>query len=140
MKSKRAGRLENDVAPPYSYAVPDETLLSASEEHSLATAIARGDKIALGRMIQSNMGLVVKIAREYVGRGLVLDDLIGEGNLGLVYAAERYEPRYGTRFSTYASQCVKQSILRALCNSTSLIRLPSHVLSLLSKWRKAERA
>jgi RNA polymerase primary sigma factor len=90
-------------------------------------------------MIQANLRLVVKIARDYVGRGIVLDDLIGEGNLGLIRAAEEFDPRFGTRFSTYASYWIKQAIRHALINTTATIRLPAHMVSLLTKWRRAER-
>ncbi len=90
-------------------------------------------------MIKSNLRLVVKIARDYVGRGLVLDDLVGEGNVGLIRAAEEYDPRFGTRFSTYASYWIKQAIRHALINTTATIRLPAHMYSLLTKWRRAER-
>ena len=91
-------------------------------------------------MIQANLRLVVKIAREYVGRGMALDDLIGEGNLGLIRAAEEFDPRFGTRFSTYASYWIKQAIRHALINTTATIRLPAHMVGLLTKWRRAERA
>jgi RNA polymerase primary sigma factor len=115
------------------------TLLSAAEERELADAIARGDRDARGRMIKANLRLVVKIARDYMGRGLVLDDLVGEGNVGLIRAAEEYDPRFGTRFSTYASYWIKQAIRHALINTTATIRLPAHMYSLLTKWRRAER-
>jgi RNA polymerase primary sigma factor len=91
-------------------------------------------------MIQSNLRLVVKIARDYLGRGLVLDDLIGEGNIGLIRASEEYDPSFGTRFSTYASYWIKQAIRHALINTTATIRLPAHMVGLLTKWRRAERA
>ena len=91
-------------------------------------------------MIKANLRLVVKIARDYAGRGLSLEDLIGEGNLGLIRAAEDYDSRFGTRFSTYASYWIKQAIRHALTNTTATIRLPAHMVTLLSKWRKTERA
>jgi RNA polymerase primary sigma factor len=119
--------------------INEVSLLSAAEEQCLAEAIAGGDSDARGRMIQANLRLVVKIARGYLGRGMVLDDLIGEGNLGLIRAAEEYDPRYGTRFSTYASYWIKQSIRHALINTTMTIRLPAHMYGLLTKWRRAER-
>jgi len=124
----------------YLREIKDESLLTAAEECALAGAIACGDRDARTRMIQANLRLVVKIAREYVGRGMVFEDLIGEGNLGLIRAAEEFEPRFGTRFSTYASYWIKQSIRHALINTTSTIRLPAHMVGLLSKWRRAERA
>ena len=113
--------------------------MSAVEECELADAIARGDKDARTRMIQANLRLVVKIARDYVGRGMALDDLIGEGNLGLIRATEEFQPRFGTRFSTYASYWIKQSIRHALINTSTTIRLPAHMIGLLTKWRRAER-
>ena len=115
------------------------SLLSAAEERDLAGAIACGDRDARSRMIEANLRLVVKIARDYLGRGLLLDDLIGEGNLGLIRAAEEYDPRFGTRFSTYASYWIKQAIRHALINTTATIRLPAHMFGLLTKWRRAER-
>ena len=81
----------------YLREIRDDALLSATEERSLAEAISQGDPDARGRMIQANLRLVVKIAREYVGRGMVLDDLIGEGNLGLIRATEEFDPSFGTR-------------------------------------------
>jgi RNA polymerase primary sigma factor len=124
----------------YLKEIREESLLSAVEECELADAIARGDKDARTRMIQANLRLVVKIARDYVGRGMDLDDLIGEGNLGLIRATKEFEPRYGTRFSTYASYWIKQSISHALINTSATIRLPAHMIGLLTKWRRAERA
>ena len=124
----------------YLREIRDDSLLSAAEEHTLADAIARGDRDARTRMIQANLRLVVKIAREYVGRGMMIDDLIGEGNLGLIRASEEYDPRFGTRFSTYASYWIKQAIRHALINTNSTIRLPAHMVGLLTKWRRAERS
>jgi RNA polymerase primary sigma factor len=123
----------------YLQEIKDDALLTATEECALAEAIARGDREARTRMIQANLRLVVKIAQDYVGRGIVLDDLIGEGNLGLIRAAEEFDPRFGTRFSTYASYWIKQAIRHALINTTSTIRLPAHMVGLLTKWRRAER-
>ncbi len=115
------------------------SLLSAAEERELAEAIARGDCDARTRMIEANLRLVVKIARDYLGRGMLIDDLIGEGNLGLIRAAEEFDPRFGTRFSTYASYWIKQAIRHALINTSTTIRLPAHMFGLLTKWRRAER-
>src|SRR5271170_616238 len=124
----------------YLKEIRDESLLTAAEECTLAEAIARGDVDARTRMIQANLRLVVKIALDYVGRGMILEDLIGEGNLGLIRAAEEFQPRFGTRFSTYAAYWIKQSIRHALINTTSTIRLPAHMVGLLTKWRRGERA
>ncbi len=113
--------------------------LSTQEEHELAARIARGDHEARNLMVQANFGLVGTIAREFRGRGLDHEDLIGEGNLGLIRAAEEFDPRFGTRFSTYAAYWIKQAIRHALINTTSTIRLPAHMVGLLTKWRRAER-
>ena len=123
----------------YLREIKDGPLLSAAEERELAEAIAQGDRDARTRMIKSNLRLVVKIARDYVGRGMVLEDLIGEGNLGLIRASEEFDPRFNTRFSTYASYWIKQAIRHALINTTATIRLPAHMVNLLTKWRRAER-
>jgi RNA polymerase primary sigma factor len=120
--------------------IRDDALLSGVEEAALARAIAAGDKSARARMIQANLRLVVRIARDYRGRGLTLEDLVGEGNLGLIRASEEFNPDFGTRFSTYASYWIKQAIRNALTNTTATIRLPSHMVGLLAKWRRAERS
>src|SRR5947209_1753791 len=124
----------------YLQDIRDDALLTAAEERELAAAIARGDRDARRRMIEANLRLVVKIARDYVGRGIALDDLIGEGNLGLIRATQEYDPRFGTRFSTYASYWIKQAIRHALINTTTTIRLPAHMVGLLTRWRRAERS
>lgn len=116
-----------------------DSLLSAEDERELAKAIAKGDVEAHARLIRSNLRLVVRIARDYVGRGLTLDDLVGEGNLGLIRAAKEFDPVYAVRFSTYASYWIKQSIRHALLNTTATIRLPAHMVGLLTKWRRAEK-
>jgi RNA polymerase sigma factor (sigma-70 family) len=117
-----------------------ESRLTAAEETNLAVAIADGDKEALARMIQANLLLVVTIARDFTRRGLAFDDLVAEGNLGLIRAAKDFQPRFGTRFSTYAGYWIKQAIRHALINTTSTIRLPTHMVTMLTKWRRAERA
>lgn len=112
-------------------------LLSADEEKELARAIGQGDVRARDHMVRANLRLVVNIARGYTGKGLPLPDLIEEGNLGLLRAVEGFDPTMGTRFSTYASYWIKQSIKRALINSAKTIRIPAYMVELLSKWRRA---
>lgn len=121
----------------YLREINETALLSARDEQELATRIAQGDARARDRMVRANLRLVVNIARGYVGKGLSLQDLIEEGNLGLLRAVEGFDPKVGTRFSTYASYWIKQSIKRALINSSKTIRIPAYMVELLSKWRRA---
>src|SRR5471032_2519820 len=121
----------------YLREINETALLSARDEQQLATAIGNGDTRARDRMVRANLRLVVNIARGYVGKGLALQDLIEEGNLGLLRAVEGFDPAIGTRFSTYASYWIKQSIKRALINTAKTIRIPAYMVELLSKWRRA---
>lgn len=121
----------------YLREINETPLLSAEEELELADHIAQGDVRARDRMVRANLRLVVNIARGYAGKGLSLQDLIEEGNLGLLRAVEGFDPSVGTRFSTYASYWIKQSIKRALINSAKTIRIPAYMVELLSKWRRA---
>ena len=114
--------------------------LSRQEEVELAERIARGDSCARDHMVRANLRLVVCIAKYYLGKGLALDDLIAEGNLGLMRAVEGYDARTGVRFSTYASFWIKQSIRGAVIKQGRAVRLPMHVVTLLSKWRRASSA
>ena len=121
----------------YLREINETSLLSSDDEHELAIAIGTGDGQARDRMVRANLRLVVNIARGYTGKGLGLQDLIEEGNLGLLRAVEGFDPAIGTRFSTYASYWIKQSIKRALINSAKTIRIPAYMVELLSKWRRA---
>jgi len=121
----------------YLREINETPLLSADEELELAEAIARGDMEARDCMVRANLRLVVNIARGYTSKGLSLQDLIEEGNLGLLRAVEGFDAGMGTRFSTYASYWIKQSIKRALINSAKTIRIPAYMVELLSKWRRA---
>lgn len=121
----------------YLREINETSLLTAADEKELAGQIAAGDVMARDRMVRANLRLVVNIARGYTGKGLGLQDLIEEGNLGLLRAVEGFDPNMGTRFSTYASYWIKQSIKRALINSAKTIRIPAYMVELLSKWRRA---
>jgi RNA polymerase primary sigma factor len=121
----------------YLREINETALLSAKDEQELATRIGQGDTQARDRMVRANLRLVVNIARGYTGKGLSLQDLIEEGNLGLLRAVEGFDPAMGTRFSTYASYWIKQSIKRALINTAKTIRIPAYMVELLSKWRRA---
>ncbi len=136
----RGARRSSSVQTPletYLREINETALLSAEDEQMLADGIAQGDVRARDRMVRANLRLVVNIARGYTGKGLGLQDLIEEGNLGLLRAVEGFDPRMGTRFSTYASYWIKQSIKRALINSAKTIRIPAYMVELLSKWRRA---
>jgi RNA polymerase primary sigma factor len=136
----RRQRGESAVQSPletYLREINETSLLSAKEERELAAQIAQGDARARDRMVRANLRLVVNIARGYSGKGLGLQDLIEEGNMGLLRAVEGFDPDMGTRFSTYASYWIKQSIKRALINGGKTIRIPAYMVELLSKWRRA---
>src|SRR5947207_2955570 len=134
--SRKSGSLQTPLET-YLREINETALLTAKDEQDLAHLIAVGDVRARDRMVRANLRLVVNIARGYTGKGLSLQDLIEEGNLGLLRAVEGFDPAMGTRFSTYASYWIKQSIKRALINTAKTIRIPAYMVELLSKWRRA---
>jgi RNA polymerase primary sigma factor len=115
-------------------------LLTPKDEIKLAARIKRGDKAARESMIKANLRLVVKIAHDYSNLGLPLLDLINEGNIGLMKAVERFDPKKGAKLSTYAAWWIKQSIKRALANQAKTIRLPVHLVDKISKMKRASMA
>lgn len=119
---------ERDATHLYLNEIGKSPLLTAEEEIDLSRSAQKGNKKARKRMIESNLRLVVKIARRYMNRGLPLLDLIEEGNIGLIHAVEKFDPERGFRFSTYATWWIKQTIDRAIMNQTRVIRLPIHVI------------
>jgi len=136
-KKRKTGSAVQTPLETYLREINETALLSAKEERELAVRIGAGDSAARDRMVRANLRLVVNIARGYSGKGLSLQDLIEEGNLGLLRAVEGFDPAVGTRFSTYASYWIKQSIKRALINTGKTIRIPAYMVELLSKWRRA---
>ncbi len=113
-------------------------LLTPKEEIELAARIKKGDKKARDLMIRANLRLVVKIAHDYARYGLPLLDLISEGNIGLMKAVERFDPKKGGKLSTYAAWWIKQGIKRALANQSKTIRLPAHLVDKIGRMRRTE--
>ncbi|MFA5515891.1 MAG: sigma-70 family RNA polymerase sigma factor [Desulfuromonadales bacterium] len=129
----------DDAIKLYLKEIQKTTLLTAEDERELARRISTGDMAARDRMIESNLRLVVKIAKRYMNRGLPFLDLIEEGNMGLIKAVERFKLSKECRFSTYATWWIRQSIERALVNQSRTIRLPVHVSDDINKFIKISR-
>lgn len=120
----------------YMQEIAKTELLTPEQEVELAERIKMGDKAARTHMIKANLRLVVKIAQDYSNYGVPLQDLISEGNIGLMKAVERFDPEKGGKLSTYAAWWIKQSIKRALANQSKTIRLPVHMVDKISRTRK----
>lgn len=138
-KPERAPTQMVDATQLYLKEIGFSPLLSAEEEVYFGRLAMKGDEKARKRMIESNLRLVVKIARRYYNRGLEFSDLIEEGNLGLLRAVEKFDPERGFRFSTYATWWIRQTIERAIMNQTRTIRLPIHVLRELNLYLTTAR-
>ncbi|RLS58143.1 MAG: RNA polymerase sigma factor RpoD/SigA [Planctomycetota bacterium] len=136
IRKKPVGTVQNPLET-YLKEINETPLLNADQEKDLARRIAQGDMYARDHMVRANLRLVVNITRGYTGKGLPIQDLIEEGNLGLLRAVEGFDPDMNTRFSTYASYWIKQSIRRSIINSGKTIRIPAYMVELLTKWRRA---
>lgn len=134
-----ASQASFDATQLYLSEIGFSPLLNQEEEVFFARKALKGDIQARKRMIESNLRLVVKIARRYINRGLALLDLIEEGNIGLIRAVEKFDPERGFRFSTYATWWIRQTIERAIMNQTRTIRLPIHVVKELNVYLRAAR-
>ena len=139
---KKSMTKSNHSRPVYTssarHDIPKRRGLSRDEEHELAGLIANGDRDARNRLVVANLGLVVVIAREFRRKELDMDDLISEGNLGLIRAAEKFDPSFGIPFRYYARYWIKEKILAALMNTAHTVRIPAHMFRLLLRWRRAE--
>ena len=138
---RKSGRSadKHDVTRIYLSEIGRARLLTAEEEIQLSTAAQNGCMASRQRMIESNLRLVVNVARSYVKRGLPLLDLVEEGNLGLIRAVEKFDPERGCRFSTYATWWIRQSVERAIMNQCRTVRLPIHVIRELTIYLRTSR-
>jgi RNA polymerase primary sigma factor len=127
-----------DVLTQYLSRVRDGRLLDAGEERDLSRRAHGGDGEARRRLIESNLRLVISIAKKYRGRGVPFEDLIQEGNAGLIRAVEKFDPEMGNRFSTYATWWIRQAVTRAIADQARTVRLPAHVVDSLYRLRRAE--
>ena len=129
-----------DVLTQYLGRVRGGRLLDAGEEKALARRVRGGDMKARQKLIESNLRLVISIAKKYRGRGVLFEDLIQEGNAGLIRAVEKFDPEMGNRFSTYATWWIRQAVTRAVADHARTVRLPAHVVDALYRLRRAENA
>ncbi len=138
MAGKLLGR-DHDALHLYMQEIRQYSLLTAEEEQALARRILEGDLEARNRLIESNLRLVVSIARRYRNQGVALMDLVEEGNLGLMRAVEKFDPERGFRFSTYATWWIRQSVDRAVMSQGRTVRLPIHILREMRAYLRVSR-
>ncbi len=131
----------DDILQMYLKQIGRKKMLTKKEEMELGRLIREGSEkeqeIAKGRLIQANLRLVVSIAKKYIGQGVLFMDLVQEGSLGLIKAAEKYDYRKNFKFSTYATWWIKQTIIRAISNHSRTIRIPVHMLEKIRRYKKA---
>jgi RNA polymerase primary sigma factor/RNA polymerase nonessential primary-like sigma factor len=133
------GRHDSDVLRLYLRELRKYPLLTFGEEQALAKRIAKGDQEAFTKMVESNLRLVVSIGKRYMNRGLSFPDIIEEGNVGLMRAVQKFNHRYGYRFSTYATWWIRQAITRAIATQVRIVRLPVHVGEAVSSYNRVVR-
>ena len=132
--------MAQDVLTQYLGRIRAGKLLDAREEKDLSRRAREGDMMARRRLIECNLRLVISIAKKYRGRGVHFEDLIQEGNAGLIRAVEKFDPEMGNRFSTYATWWIRQAVTRAVADSARTVRLPAHVVDALYRLRRAENS
>ncbi len=135
----KAPHFLSDSVKAYFNDVKKHRLLSPDEEISLAKKVKRGDKSARERMIEANLRLVINIAKRYLNRGLPFQDLIEEGNIGLIKAVGKFDSKKGCKFSTYATYWIRQAVERAILNQSNTVRLPIHVSTHITRMLKTSR-
>jgi RNA polymerase primary sigma factor len=133
-------QMAQDVLTQYLGRIRAGKLLDAQEEKDLSRRAREGDRTARRRLIECNLRLVISIAKKYRGRGVLFEDLIQEGNAGLIRAVEKFDPEMGNRFSTYATWWIRQAVTRAVADSARTVRLPAHVVDALYRLRRAENS
>ena len=133
-------QMAQDVLTQYLGRIRAGKLLDAQEEKDLSRRAREGDIAARRQLIECNLRLVISIAKKYRGRGVLFEDLIQEGNAGLIRAVEKFDPEMGNRFSTYATWWIRQAVTRVVADSARTVRLPAHVVDALYRLRRAENS
>jgi RNA polymerase primary sigma factor len=134
-----SGLAQSDSLRLYLREISRVPLLSAQDELALARRVERADRAARNHLIEANLRLVVAIAKKYVGQGLPLEDLVGEGNIGLIRAVAKFDPSKGFRFSTYATWWIKQAITRSILEGTRAVRLPVYIMEEVMRVKRTTR-